>query len=158
MTRQPCWVGCWLGVTCGGGAESVASLWRAARMINIILSYVFAVLTGVLTGSLLVPLLTNNANSAVELRKKIQEVLRRMDQYQKVKPGTLREQLFEELSSDLKQALVPVRWYPIFKFLLGLPSNHDVRAAIEKLSEMTRCLRAIQPDGHHFDLERRAQA
>jgi hypothetical protein len=50
-----------------------------------------------------------------------------------------------------------VQWYRFFEFWLGLPSKNDVRAAIEKLSEMTRCLRSAMPDGR-FDLERRAQA
>src|SRR5260221_4590223 len=67
------------------------------------------------------------------------------------------EQFLEKLGSDLKQTFASVRWYRFFEFWLGLPSKNDVRAAIEKLSEMTRCLRSAMPDGR-FDLERRAQA
>jgi len=103
-----------------------------------------------------------NAALALELRSTIDGILHQLDEIlDKYKDpyelALVQEQFFEELGSDLKQTFASVRWYRFFEFWLGLPSKNDVRAAIEKLSEMTRCLRSAMPDGR-FDLERRAQA
>jgi hypothetical protein len=124
--------------------------------VNNIISGIGLYLLGVLTG-VLTPLAASNASIALELRSKIDEVLYYLGEYEARRPGDTREELFEEMGSDLKQALASVRWYLIFQFLLGLPPKDNVLAAIEKLSEMTRCLRAATPEGR-FDLERRAQA
>jgi hypothetical protein len=123
--------------------------------------YLLGVATGLATG-VLTPLAATNAAFALELRSTIDGILHQLDEIlDKYKDPyelpLVQEQFFEELGSDLKQTFASVRWYRFFEFWLGLPSKNDVRAAIEKLSEMTRCLRSAMPDGR-FDLERRAQA
>jgi hypothetical protein len=50
------------------------------------------------------------------------------------------------MSSDLKEAVDPVRWYPLCQLSLGLPSKRDIRTAIDKLSEMESCHYAVRPD------------
>jgi hypothetical protein len=123
--------------------------------------YLLGVATGLATG-VLTPLAATNAALALELRSTIDGILHQLDEIlDKYKDpyelALVQEQFFEELGSDLKQTFASVRWYRFFEFWLGLPSKNDVRAAIKKLSEMTRCLRSAMPDGR-FDLERRAQA
>src|SRR5260221_733885 len=114
-----------------------------------------------LAAGFLTPLAATNAALALELRSTIDGILHQLDEIlDKYKDpyelALVQEQFFEELGSDLKQTFASVRWYRFFEFWLGLPSKNDVRAAIEKLSEMTRCLRSAMPDGP-FDPERRAQ-
>ena len=133
--------------------------------MNNVISGIGVYLLGVATGlaiGVLTPLAATNAALALELRSTIDGILHQLDEIldkykDPYKLALVQEQFFEELGSDLKQTFASVRWYRFFEFWLGLPSKNDVRAAIEKLSEMTRCLRSAMPDGR-FDLERRAQA
>ena len=107
------------------------------------------------------PLAATNASLALELRSTIDGILHQLDEIlDKYKDpyelALVQEQFFEELGSDLKQTLASVRWYRFFEFWLRLPSKTDVRAAIEKLSDMTRCLGPPRPmDGSILSAERR---
>src|SRR5260221_14768363 len=133
-------------------------------MNNVVLGcgvYLLGVATGLATG-VLPRLAASNAALALELRSTIDGILHQLDEIlDKYKDpyelALVQEQFFEELGSDLKHTFASVRWYRFFEFWLGLPSKNDVRAAIEKLSEMTGCLRSAMPDGR-FDLESRSQA
>jgi hypothetical protein len=144
--------------------DALAEAGRLRTVVNSIISgiglYLLGVVTGLMSG-VLTPLAAMNASLALELRSTIDGILHQLDEIlgkykDPYKLALIQEQFFEELGSNLKQTLASVRWYRFFEFWLGLPSKTDVRAAVEKLSEMTRCLGVAMHDGR-FDFERRAQ-
>jgi hypothetical protein len=125
--------------------------------MNSTVSFALGVVTGVLTGfigSVLSPLGTGNASSASDLRKKIDEVLFDLDEFVKYTPQDLRGLDFGSavaFATDLKRSLESLRWYWFFRRLLGLPSKKDLRAAIEKLTEITTL---ITPQPGLYDEDR----
>jgi hypothetical protein len=123
--------------------------------VNNIISGIGFYLLGVLTGAL-APLAHSNASIAIELRSKINEVVYDLDAILEYEPRDLiriNSGFFGELGSDLERIFASARWYWFFKFWLGFPAKKDIRAAIEKLSEMTR--RLLPVESLPIDLQRR---
>ena len=122
-------------------------------MTSGIVFYVLGLFTGVLT-----PLATNNVSAALGLRKKIDDVLFDLDGFLKYKPRDLRNiqaDFAVEMATDLRKTLESMRWYLVFQFLLGLPSKKDLRAAIDKLSEITS---RLQPKPGLADFDRMGES
>jgi hypothetical protein len=125
--------------------------------MNGVISGVGIYLLGLLTG-ILMPLAKDNASAALAIRKKIDDALFDLDEFLKLEPSDLRNipaDFAEKLALELRQDLHSMRWYRFFKFWLGLPPEKDLRAAIEKLSEIT--LR-LHPKPGLYDFEYAGEA
>jgi hypothetical protein len=125
--------------------------------MNGVISGIGIYLLGLLTG-ILMPLAKDNASAALAIRKKIDDTLFDLDEFLKLDPSDLRNipaDFAEKLALELRQDLHSMRWYRFFKFWLGLPPEKDLRAAIEKLSEIT--LR-LHPKPGQYDFEYAGEA
>jgi hypothetical protein len=49
--------------------------------------------------------------------------------------------IFSEYALDLKLALELIRWYPLIRHLLGLPSKKNVEEAAKKLPQLSQVKR-----------------
>ena len=125
--------------------------------MNGVLSGIGIYLLGLLTG-ILMPLAKDHASAALAIRKKIDDALFDLDEFLKLEPSDLRNipaDFAEKLALELRQDLHSMRWHRFFKFWLGLPPEKDLRAAIEKLSEIT--LR-LHPKPGLYDFEHAGEA
>jgi hypothetical protein len=87
------------------------------------------------------------------LRKKIADAVFDLDEFLKYEPRNLRNvrgDFGKDLALELRQGLHSMWRYRFFKFWLGLPPKKDLRAAVEKLSEITLCLE-LKPGLVDFD-------
>jgi hypothetical protein len=125
--------------------------------VSLAVSYVLGVVTGFL-GSVLSALARENASAALDLRKKIDEILSTLNDFVELTRQDLRRLNFgfaDGFAIDLRRSLDSLRWHWFFRWWLGLPSKKDLQVAIEKLSEITTL---ITPKQGLYDFDRAEQS